>query len=98
MFKAYKYIKPRTALIALMLFISRIPAICQASTISYTYDPAGRLQNVRCSDGQALDFSYDFTGNLISYNAHGGGYPNSALLLLLNNLRQTNLYESILNK
>ena len=71
---------------------------CRASTITYTYDITGKLQNIRCSDGQVAEFSYDFSGNLVSYNSKGGGYPTSAFLLLLNDLRQTNQPGSILNK
>jgi len=48
----------------LLLLLSA--ALVSAATLKYTYDDAGRLTQVDYGNGQAITYTYDAAGNLLS--------------------------------
>jgi YD repeat-containing protein len=50
----------------LLLFLNFNPVLADGSTVTYTYDEAGRLIGADYGDGWGVAYTYDAAGNLLS--------------------------------
>lgn len=52
---------------------------CAAASITYTYDPSGRLTTALYDNGLCIAYAYDANGNRTSVSGVVGGAPQTAV-------------------
>lgn len=80
-----------------------LPVSLFATSVSFTYDAAGRLLSGQYGDGQTVSYAYDAVGNMTQLVSSGKGtitsfVPVIFLLLLDDSSSQASQYSSRLNR